>query len=216
MIPILERMDVPLLLSPSKKVAFLPILKNAHAYFTASLSNNNWQKIHPSNETFNEILSTAFLVGFISDPYRRYAKGVVQDLLWLGLENTLPNNVGRNFWQWTPTIGVHTVSPTTHYGNLFDKTFWIPFDNRKINFKNVFNDILKEKGEDPVDFIEHRIHESPPFQKQLTQDIYERILGEGTTWYDILYYKEVANYKNQCKNIVELYSQDRKENFKNA
>jgi len=177
--------------SPNSKLVYIPVLKNASSYYDWVFSQANWTEIqykdiHPDED---------YLFGFISEPMTRYVKGVVQDMISHGSENILCNMLGVKFWEFAPILGIHSVPMTVIYPELYNKINWIPLDHRKINAKEVLQDILNTHGEQSVQLPQERMNSAAPWQKRLYDDIGPKFYGAGHTWFKILYPDEYPLYQ---------------------
>ena len=183
---------------PDRALVFAPMLKCASSYYNNLFTANHWQTCG-----FDSIdWQNDHVFGFLMDPFRRHIKGLVEDLLALGLENTLLNNVGWNFWKQAPVLGVHGLGPTQVYNTWSHKINWIPLDVNEILVNQVLDDLFK-KFDTKIDWdLPAYAHKSSEYQNEFFEKIYKLSQGHGKSWYTATHEDDVRLYDR----AVSIYS----------
>jgi hypothetical protein len=109
-------------------LVYLPTLKNACSYYRSICSINQFESIKWSDIDWGR----NHVVSFISDPVKKYFKGLVQD--WFNIDLVEDKEVFYELLKYsTKTLSHQTFVATYHstpltliYGDLVNKIDWIP------------------------------------------------------------------------------------------
>ena len=112
---------------PGTPLVYVRSPKCASTYYYGLLKANGWKDIK-----FNDIdWEQHHVFSFITEPYVRHVKGLVQDIVGAGIEKILLNWHGASFWEDLPWLGGHSQPLTFTFGDKFDLIDWIPIDGDK-------------------------------------------------------------------------------------
>jgi len=183
--------------SPCGKLVFLRNLKCASTYYSLLLQQNGWSS--QSASTIDWTNDRVF--SFIMDPNIRHIKGLVEDLVWQGIEKPLIDLMSRQFWLNLPWIGDHSMPMTARLGNKADLVYWIPIDVEGVSSDQELDKFLSEYGVTVTYYDGIFKRESDSYKKDLFNKIYKMspykslLLKELFPDYQ-LYESVVARYKN--------------------
>lgn len=184
---------------PDSPLVYVRTLKCASTYYTELFKYQGWRRCK-----FVDIdLVQDHLFGLLMDPYRRHIKGLVEDMIMLGVEKTLIQHINLNFWKVAPTLGVHSMGVTQMYNGIYHKINWIPMDVNGIDSKKILEDLF-EKFNTKIHWAAVPANESDDYQKDLFAQIYKLFLGPGQTWYNITQGEDVALYNNAISKYREV------------
>jgi hypothetical protein len=184
--------------SPNQSLVYAKTLKCASTYYSNNFKENGWQACDFDHVDWEN----DYVFGFLIDPYQRHVKGMIQDMLRLGIEKILMQSAGQTFWYAAPTMGVHSMAITEVYKGVYHRINWIPLDLKEIEVNRVLEDLFAR--------FDTRVHwknvfgnQSDDYKKDLFEQIYKSFLGPGQHWYDIVHGEDVELYNN----TISLYKE---------
>lgn len=125
--------------APGKHVGFVRNDKCGSTFFSNIFAANGW--ISSSSNSINWEKDQVF--GFIMDPYIRHVKGLVEDVVTIGLEKVMLANLGMKFWHNLSWIGSHSMPMSIKFGSRINNIDWIPIDIGLESTENIVDDLLK-------------------------------------------------------------------------
>jgi hypothetical protein len=184
---------------PGRHLIYVRTLKCASTYYTNLFKSQGWQLCKFVDIDWEQ----DHLFGLLMDPYRRHIKGLVEDMIILGVEKTLIQNINQNFWRVAPTLGIHSMGIAQMYKGFCHKINWIPMDVNRIDAKKILEDLF-EKFNIEMQWTNTRDNESDDYQKELFNQIYKLFCGPGQSWYDITQGEDVALYNSAISNYRSI------------
>jgi len=176
---------------PGKQIVYAPMPKCASSYYKRLMVHNGWHPI-----LFNDIdWGNDHVFSFISDPYKRHVKGLVEDILALGIEKILDSTMGRQFWALAPTLGIHSMGITQLYQSVYQQINWIPLDIPGVDDEEIVNKLF-EQYQISWQWTKGYDNQSDDYQRALYNKIYSLFDGPGHDWYNIVHREDVCLYNN--------------------
>jgi hypothetical protein len=77
------------------------------------------------------------------DPYIRHVKGLVEDIVGIGLEKVMLANLGMKFWHNLSWVGSHSMPMSIKFGSRIHDINWIPIDIGLASTENIVDELLK-------------------------------------------------------------------------
>jgi hypothetical protein len=122
----------------SKKLAYLPITKNASTTFSNLFSNLGWA------ESQYDLLPKDYKVfGHFRDPIKRHFKGTATFLYSKNLSKLLEDKAWQRIWA-TAVMDIHSYPITWSLGNG-NQVEWLPI-HENLDTNKITKDFLKEYG----------------------------------------------------------------------
>jgi hypothetical protein len=149
--------------SPCGKLVFIRNDKCASTYHSDLFRRNNWQKQMASSIDWDK----DHVFSFIRDPYVRHIQGIIEDLIWVGIEKPLVELMSRQFWKNLPWIGSHSMPMTIKFGNNAAKIDWIPIDVETLSSRVILNDLLSKYNLTIEWYTDLTKYESDAYKKEL-------------------------------------------------
>lgn len=157
-------------------LVFAVVLKNASSWAKTVLRLNGFSEIKISQVNWEK----DHVFGFIQEPWRRRAKGIVEDLVsFYSVEQYLLNNLGKKFWTEHLTFGPHSVPLSLVWHGHCEKIDWIPMDHPDVDLVKMMDKIFQHHGMTFVPGTKIDKHRSDPYKKELFEKM-QHIIGYGS------------------------------------
>ena len=180
-------------------LVYIPTLKNACSYYRSVCIYNSWNQIRWDDIDW----SSDHVFSFISDPTKRYFKGLAQDVFNIYFEedkqvfNELLKYSTKTLKDSALVLTYHSLPLYTIYNELVNKIDWIPLGK---NYQT--NDLLKilcDNYDIKINFDLDIADEnkSTPQQIAFYEELYKNVSNlEENIFYNLLLTKDIELFDN--------------------
>lgn len=182
----------------SKKLAYLPVTKNASMTFASLFDQLGW-----ASSQFDLLPEDYTVFSHIRDPIDRHFKGTAEFILQSSLGYLIDNPAWQKVWA-TAVMDIHSYPVTWSLGKKADSIHWIPIHN-ELDTNKITIDFLKQYDIfiDSITNINEGIPKRTEFYNRLIE-VHKKLDAADTLTYfydaDIVLWNKVFNkYFNDPK-----------------